>query len=119
MTSSNQARRRVMREEAYAASARWELPDLEGESAGRVELGVIARAEALGAVFRELVADDPQVGPRAAPFGRAPALQWWELTVLPAARAHDDAGWWIRRSPREAISWAVVLDPEGAGPGRI
>ena len=109
-----QARRRVLRQEAFRLTATWDLPDLEGESDSEIELGLIARAEALRLVERELVADAEAGGPRSAPWGTGPARQWWARTVLPAAREHRDASWWIRRSPREAVSWAIALDPGGA-----
>lgn len=112
-----QARRRVLRQEAFALTATWDLPDLEGESEGEIEVGLIARAEALRQVHRELVSDTAADGPRPAPWGTGPARQWWARTILPAAREHRDAAWWIRRSPREAVSWAIALDPGGASRG--
>lgn len=107
------ARRRVLRDDAFAVSAQWDLPDLEGDSRAEVDLGMIVRAEALRLIDREFVADGED-GPRAAPFGSGPARQWWARTVLPAAREHAGASWWIRRSPREALPWAIALDPGGA-----
>ncbi len=109
-----QARRRVLRREAFALTATWDLPDLEGETDSEIELGLIARAEALRLVERDLVADTEDGAPRRAPWGTGPARQWWARTALPAAREHRDASWWIRRSPREAVSWAIALDPGGA-----
>ncbi|GAB4097641.1 hypothetical protein GCM10028787_31160 [Brachybacterium horti] len=95
-------------------TARLDLPDLHGESGGEVEVGLIARAEALRLIESALVADDQGSGPRPAPWGTGPARQWWVRTVLPAAREHTGATWWIRRAPREALSWAIALDPRGA-----
>ena len=115
MSDQQQARRRVLRDEAFAATAQWDLPDLVGDSANQIELGLIARAEALRLIERDLITDEDHDGPRPAPWGTGPARQWWALTVLPAARAHTEAAWWVRRSPREALSWAIVLDPRGAG----
>lgn len=115
--AEQQARRRILRREAFALTAAWDLPDLEGESDGEVELGLIARAEALRVIDRELVADTEVEGPRPAPWGTGPARQWWARTILPSAREHQDASWWIRRSPREAVSWAIALDPGGASRG--
>lgn len=109
-----QARRRVLRREAFALTATWDLPDLEGETDSEIELGLIVRAEALRLVERDLVADTEDGAPRRAPWGTGPARQWWARTALPAAREHRDASWWIRRSPREAVSWAIALDPGGA-----
>lgn len=112
--AEQEARRRVLREAAWAAAAEWELPDLGGESDAEIEMGLIVRAEALRAIARELVTDTDELGLRPAPWGTGPARQWWARVVLPAAREHRTASWWVRRSPREAMSWAIVLDPAGA-----
>lgn len=112
MSAQQEARRRVLRDEAIAATTQWDLPDLDGDDA-EVELGLIARAEALRLIDRVLVAYEPE-GPRPAPWGTGPARQWWARVILPAAREHTTAAWWIRRTPRNARAWAVALDPRGA-----
>lgn len=100
--------------EAHARAVEWELPDLVGVDARAEVVGLLVRDRALVIVERDLV-DVGAARRRRSPFSSQWAVQWWYGTALPAARERVDAAWWMRRAPREALSWAIALDPEAAG----
>lgn len=100
-------------DDAWGRQIRWDLPDLTGTE--RVQIvGTLIRDRALTLIQDDLVSPQSQRA-RRAPWGEQWARDWFDATVLPAARLRSEGGWWVRRAPREALSWAIVIDPEGAG----
>lgn len=113
---SSEARRAALLravEEGYRAQVRWELPDLEADSDTDEVRAFLYRHRALTLIEQELVAPDA-LRRRRQPFGEEWATEWWRDSILPAARRHSRASWWLNRAPRRALSWAIALDPAGA-----
>lgn len=100
--------------EAWERQVGWSLPDLVSPEDRGEMVATLVRDRALTLIESELVGLNKQRA-RRAPWGDHWAQNWWEQVILPAARDRVEAGWWLRRSPREALSWAIVLDPIGAG----
>ncbi|UEJ82745.1 hypothetical protein Bra3105_18275 [Brachybacterium halotolerans subsp. kimchii] len=99
---------------AWERQIRWDLPDLDGPTERAVIMGTLVRDRALTLILEELVGAAARRR-RRAPWGDLWAGPWFENVVLVEARTRTTEGWWTRRAPRTGWSWAIALDPEGAG----